>query len=260
MKAEVAPGGRARVHSSRFRPASPLSGSGWVEFYSEDSSLRLYLRARFGEQTIVPTGGGAGWKSVPRPQRRPLTVWEGPPEALSMPLDLIFDGLLDDSEGRSIESDMAVLDRMAGVNQPGDPQPPLLILDAGGALPHDYTRNPSGVWVIQPEPVLGEAIRRGSDGDRVRQQATVTFMLYTADERLNRAKKPTPSRTVRARAGDTYEKIAARELGQYGGRRLGNRLAQFNGARDGAQQLQVGQLVKLPSIEEVKTWATTPRR
>jgi hypothetical protein len=91
---------------------------------------------------------------------------------------------------------------------------------------------------------------------------TVKFMRYTAYDKLSRDKThAAPSdRTVKAKAGDTYNKIAAQQLKAYGGARWGNRLALLNGARDGASKPLAGRKVKLPTVAQIKQWERTPRR
>jgi LysM repeat protein len=96
----------------------------------------------------------------------------------------------------------------------------------------------------------------------VRQLVTVKFMVWNAADALSRT-SPARSKTksvYTAKQGDTYAKIAARQLKNEGGAKWGNRLAQLNGARDGAAAPKVGQSVKLPTPAEVKKWSQTPRR
>jgi LysM repeat protein len=91
---------------------------------------------------------------------------------------------------------------------------------------------------------------------------TVKFMVFTAADELSRTvpQQVNTKSVYVAKQGDTYTKIAARELKSEGGAKWGNRLAQFNGARDGAASPKVGQSVKLPTPAQVKTWSQTPRR
>lgn len=227
----------------------------WFEAYSLYPSQHLSFLARFGEGAVKPSGGGAGWQSVPRPKKQPLTSRRGPQEAFHFEIPLIFDGW----PYNSVEGDCRTLDIMAGVNVDGDPDPPLLLLNAHGALPYDVFHNPNYRWVIPEAPDYGEALRYF--GKRVRQIVTVKFMLWTQDDQLNRAHQiASANQMVTARAGDTYNSLAARYLNKYGGIRWGNRLAQLNGARDGASHTLAGQQIKLPTAQQIADWKRQPRR
>lgn len=232
----------------------------WIEIYSIVPSDSLYVRARIGDGDIGQSGGGAGWQGVQRPQKRPLVSWRGASESLTIKVPIIIDGLTDDNSGRSVEDDVRQLEIMAGIDIPGDPKPPLVVFNANGAIQHDATHNPRSHWVISPEPEFGSALRRRSDGARVRQEATVTFLHFATDDSLSRAKQISRVHYTIAKQGDTYNKIAARALKAYGGVRWGNRLAYLNGARDGASKPKVGQIVKLPTPQQIEEWKRKPRR
>jgi hypothetical protein len=231
-----------------------------LRVYPEQARSNILLSAHFGEGTINTTGGGGGIVSVPRPQKKPVTVWRGPQANYQHEIPLIFDTW--GTTVKPIEQELAWLEQVAGVDMFTSQQPPLLILNAGGALPHDVFHSPQLRWVIPEEPVWGEAIRRRDTGERVRQLVTVKFMVWNAADILSRnPTRQTNTKSVYvAKQGDTYTKIAARELKNEGGAKWGNRLAQLNGARDGAASPGVGQSVKLPTSAEVKRWSQTPRR
>src|SRR5690606_10220798 len=104
------------------------------------------------------------------------------------------------SEGRSVEDECRTLEKMAGLDR-GDPEPPLLIVE--GILPHDYSRASGNRWVIETIE-WGDAIRRMSNGQRVRQELVLTLMEHTGDDVLARIKHQTKRpkyRTVRVRPG-----------------------------------------------------------
>jgi len=231
-----------------------------LQIYTEDPRSDIVLLARFGDGTITTTGGGGGWVAVPRPQKKTITVWRGPQDGYQHEIPLVFDTW--GNTVKPIEQEMGFLEEASGVDMFNNTQPPTLILNAGGALPHDVIHSPQLRWIIPEEPVWGEAIRRRDTGDRVRQLVTVKFMVFTAADELTRSTPPhVSSKTLYiAKKGDTYTKIAARLLKNEGGARWGNRLAQLNGARDGASSPKVGQSVKIPTSEQVKQWKQTPRR
>jgi hypothetical protein len=219
----------------------------------------LSFTARFYQGDVNVTGGGGGFISVPRPQRHPITIWHGSTDSYAMEIPLIFDATNKDTE--DVEHQCRTVEQMAGVLGADFVQPPVLILDANGALENDVINRPSTRWVIPDPPVWGDRWRRNSDGKRVRQCVTIKFMHYVAADVVHRHSQPAPStHSVYAKANDTYSKIAARELKKYGGIRWGNRLAQLNGARDGAEFVLPGKRVKLPTVAQIKQWEGSPRR
>lgn len=211
----------------------------------------MSLRAILSDAPTFTAGVG-GWESVTRPGRRPLTVWRGAPET-TMTLPLIFDGW---ANGRSQERAILTLERLGGLAGRRDGEPPLLIVR--GWPPMAAQRVGSAArWVITGME-WGDAIRRVSDGHRLRQQVTVTLTLHVEDDRLERLRSSSrPSyRFIRARRGDTYEKIAARELGRA---RYGARLARLNGRRSPDVRLRAGARVKLPTGYVLREWAEVER-
>ncbi len=236
-----------------------LTDYGYVAIYPQDPHRGSPLVVRYDQGTIAPTGGGTGWVPKPRPYRRPLTVWLGPQAPYSFPLPLLFDGW---DSGDSQEADIRALEIWAGVNVAHDPEPPTLIIDAGGALPHDFVNAPQNLWVIS-DITTGDALRDPQTGERLRQSITPTFMLYTQDAALARlpGKNIGSGRSVKAKAGDTYNKIASRYLRPYGGAKLGSRLSTFNGQRGGGgKTLGPGQIVKIPPASTLEQWKRGARR
>lgn len=205
----------------------------------------LFVLARVGDGTPTVSGGVGGWEAVPRPLRRPLTVWRGTPDPLTLSLPILLDGF---DEDKPVEKDVRTLEKMGGLDR-GDPEPPELIVE--GAVPHSETHR--GRWVLNGLD-WGDAIRRASDGQRVRQAVTLTLVLKVDDDRLDRIRhaqaRPT-YRYVHARPGDTYEKIAARELKL---KRLGSRLARLNGGRSPDVKLPKNHRVKLPTGGLLTAW------
>jgi hypothetical protein len=228
----------------------------YVELRAPDNPKIGRMKVLLAEGSPTLSGGIGGWEAVPRPGRRPLTVWRGPQEPLRLTLPIIFDRLAEGRNGGQVEDDIRLLEKMAGLDA-GDPEPPKLIVE--GELPHDYSRARGNRWVIE-SITWGEAIRRPGDGKRVRQIAEVVLMLYTADDRLERIDSPSRPgryRYVRARRGDTFARIAARELGS---RRHGTRLARLNGRRSADVELRAGRRVKLPGPELLADWNRDLRR
>jgi hypothetical protein len=209
--------------------------------------------ARLGESAPVYTGGVGGWEAVPRPGRRPLTVWRGVQEPLRLQLSLLLDRFLEGDEGYSVEPDIVALERMGGLDA-GDPEPPLLVVE-GQLGRHDMSGASQNRWVIESLD-WGDAIRRQSDGHRVRQAVTVTLLEHKEDDRLARVRKGTgkpKARYYTAKSGDTFAKIAASKLGSA---KFAARLARLNSERAGSihRKLKAGRKVRLPSASALADW------
>lgn len=213
-------------------------------------SRGLRLVVRLGDGSPRTSGGVGGWESVARPGRRPLVAWRGVQDPLRMHLPILFDGFPD----RSVESEVRTLEKMGGLDR-GDPEPPLLVIE--GALPHDQSRAAQNRWIIEGIE-WGDAYRR-PDGHRVRQAAEVTLIEHTEDDHLERVRPlRTPRfRYVRARQGDTFERLAARVLGT---KRLGARLARLNGKRSPDLRLKAGQRYRVPTGDELRDWKKDLKR
>lgn len=219
-----------------------------VELLTEDFELSVRARLLAPPQPL----GGGGVEAVPRPQRRPLTVYRSP-EAPGLTLELLLDGW---REQRSVEPECRALEKLAGAFLPSDPGPEKLIV-VGDAVPHcsgaEALRHR---WVISEQPDWNDdpAVIRDVAGNRVRQAVALTLLLFTEATELQRVKprQPKPKYKVAiAQKGDTYEKVAARRLGS---KRLGRKLAQLNGDRDPTKKLREGHKVRLPSASLLAGW------
>lgn len=205
---------------------------GWIYIWSD--SPPYSLTCLLGETSPTPTKGVqsyGGWEQVKRARRRSLTEWPGV-EGLSQDVSIMIDNF---AEGKSIEVLITQLERMAGRSRPGAPEqePPLVSFDSMGVVPHDYHREPSTEWVIG-NLEWGDA-DRNTDGNRIRQAVTITFMEYVEDDDLagltsaqrkkiakskasvkkgKGAKGAKEKRYVVKGSTETLETIAARELGK----------------------------------------------
>jgi hypothetical protein len=251
-----------------------MSDLSFFEFYTAAiaGQDRLNVRARFGGEPaggsggttggasgfIETKGGGGYWEEITRPYLQPLTVWRGAKEAYQHKIPLLLDGWSDDNY---IRPAIAEVNEMAGVLN-GDEEPPLLLINGSGTVPHDVTHSPNLRWVIKEPPEWGEPTIT-ERGVWVRQAFTVTFMVHNSDltqrlERNSAAKRP----HARAKAGDTFEAIAARprDKGGLGKAKWGTRLANLNGRQHAHEHLHTGQEVLLPTKQEEAEWERTRRR
>lgn len=232
----------------------------FFEFYTAEiaGQDRLNIRCRFGDGQIETKGGGGVWEEVVRPYLQPLTVWRGPKEAYSHKIPLLLDGWTDEND---IRPAIAEINEMAGVLN-GDEEPPLLIINGHGTVPHDITHSPHLRWVIKEPPEWGETVLT-ERGVWVRQAFTVTFIRHVSDltQRLERGKAPKRAH-AHARAGDTFESIAARprNKGGLGHSHWGTRLANLNGRQNAREHLHTGQEILLPNKQEEHAWERSRRR
>jgi hypothetical protein len=246
--------------------APPL---GWVQIKSIDPPVTLLARLS-GDRPNVDAGYG-GWSEVARPRRRPLAVWVGSP-ALRVSLPIIFDRLADNV---SIERQISQLEKIATATGTDGTPPRIHFVAQGSAVPHQ-----SSTWVID-SLAWGDAIMN-SDGNRVRQQVTLSLLEWMKDVRVQvnspanlqrlKVKLATPlkgagskrvvakhgststvsgtSARVTARAvtsddfgqGEDLLSIAARELGDAS---RWPEIASLNGIRD-PRSIVPGQILRLP--------------
>ena len=221
---------------------------GYVTLTSQAPSLTV--TCLLGADGARVTGGYGGWVDVPRPRRLALTQWDGR-SSFEMAVQLVLDAHADDG---SVEAQCTALERMA-LPPRSLAEPPVLRIR--GPVPHsDLTWVVSGIdW--------GAAMRR-TDGDRTRQEVTISLKRYVAEDRLqlrpaaerarekglgggggsNKAAPAPGKRTHVVRAGETLSEIAARK-DVYGNASLWKKIADANGIRD-PRNLRVGQTLRIP--------------
>lgn len=249
----------------------PKYGQIWI--YTEENPPKLLVYGYIGDGQINITGGGGGWESVAIPQDSPVSVWRGSQNVYEIEIPIMFDTydkivgntVIDGKvvyQNYDVESQCRTLEQMYGALTNPVTEPPLLIINAAGAIPNDVYNFPPLRWVISEEPQWGEQLRN-DQGRRTRQAVTVKFMKYSPYDAIGKgasAKGAQPAHTTIAKANETYNKIAARALKNSGGVRWGNRLAQLNGAKDGAALARAGVFVKLPTAAQLNAWKHSSRR
>lgn len=177
-------------------------------------SDEIFVRVGLGDGSPGQTQGFGGWEEKERERRKSLTTWKGR-QPWRIPVAVLFDTLDDPGNGYLLERDIRNLEKLAGGGISGEP--PIIRFDSGGLIPHDYTDAQQVRWVIDGIE-FGDAIRN-HNGNRIRQEITITFLEYVADETLkelaakHRAPvgqkkcKPRHKRYV-TKQGDTLIKIA----------------------------------------------------
>lgn len=206
------------------RPKSAPPSLGWITFNSWGKGGNYSCTALLGDTVPQVTDGYGGWTTEQRARRQAFTFWTGP-NPLTLDIPIMFDGW---SQNHSQEYQIHQLELMAGID---GTEPPLVIINAAGAVPHDFTRYSKHDWVIS-QIQWGDADRR-ANGDRLRQAATVTVMKYISDDTLADISPATTRRGKKGRGGqrgkavrgakkheyvvkdrETLETIAAKRLGK----------------------------------------------
>ena len=241
---------------------------GWVRITAADPPLEVV--ARLAEEPAIFTAGFGGWNAVERPRRPPITTFTAPP-GREMQLAILLDEW---SSGRSIEAE---LDQVRKMGRPtsSDGEPPQLTIAAlGNAVPGQAL-----TWVVS-DLAWGDALAN-ENGDRVRQQVTLTLLEYVEDvylaersaanrrrkkRQLAKKRRGAKAKRVRAKRGRRRPGATARtvslaeadaapapdgeDLLSLAARELGDadrwvEIAELNGLRD-PRAIVVGQELRLP--------------
>ena len=192
-------------------PPKALKSAGWLTggptVRIQAWAFALEVSALLGPDGGKLTAGLGTWQEVSIPRGDPYTQWQG--RALfGMDLDLIFDGW---ATGRSVESDMAKLERLA-TRVPGTVSPTQVRI--WGAIP-----KPGLAWVIASVE-YGDVIRDTATGQRLRQEVTLKLMEYREETQVAQLPRATatkkPPQKYKVKKGDTLKTIAAKYLGSSG--------------------------------------------
>lgn len=220
-------------------------------------SLRLTEELGPKKPQVVSAYGG--WQVTQRPRKIGLTDWVGR-DPLKVAFNIMFEGS-GRLPGVQTERRCRILEAMAGLDS-DDPEPPLLIVDGGGGIPHDYTRASHVTWVIETLDWSEDEEIRNHAGNRTRALANVTIMQYSEEERLagfsaahdvrkkkratrkksTKSKRGSDDKSHTVKQGETLSTIAANRLGNY---RRWKEIADLNNIRD-PNFIKVGQKLKLP--------------
>lgn len=172
-----------------------------------------------GDGAPEVTDGYGGWEAVPRARNVALVQWNGR-NPLTMKIPIMFDDFAG-GNGTKIEADIRQLEKMAGL-EVGMKQPPLVLFNSMGVVPHDIYDAGRNDFVISSIE-WGDS-DRNEHGNRVRQAASVIVMEYSFDDVIGgaalmpsqKSKKAAKNLTKRrhyiTRPGDTLILIAHKEL------------------------------------------------
>lgn len=219
---------------------------GEVVLYTEEDGT--YVRARLDEGYPELEGGYGGWEDEPRPGQVSATVFRGT-QAPQLTLRLILGGYPIQPAWSDCDRDIRTLDALGRqpVDGPRGERPPLLRLR--GKVPHRRRE-----WFVE-DIEWGEIDVAG--GKRVRAFVTVTLRMFVPvtllrlnDPRVRKSARRTRWYTLKR--GDTFEKIATRELRARGDREIGAAIKSIRSLnprlRDGKKGIRAaGPKIKLPA-------------
>lgn len=201
----------------------------------------LHLHCFLGPDPPKVVGGRyGGWQIIDRPRKVGITEWQGS-QPLLIEISFMIDAFAfgeDSGVGLNTEKVIRVMERMAGLDSPGDKQPPLLYWTAHG--PHDHADNDQTKWFI--ETLEWDDALANSVGNRTRQPGKIQLRQYVSDDLLKTgvAKNKTKlsahrqsvsdvPKTHKVRKGETLQSIAAKYLGSS---KKWKELAKLNHIRD----------------------------
>lgn len=229
----------------------------WMRAYKHGRGPGPYLELRclLGQGSPRVIDGYAKWVTVERKRKRAVTEWTGT-NPLKIEIPLVIDYHTDPFElgGMRCEADIRTLERMAGLDYPGEVYPPEILWDANA--PHDASEAGHLRWLVT-DIQWGDAMWHPA-GNRIRQSATIQLTQKVDDEfitvsgaQLQRKKKKKKSagkpavKTYKVKAGDkSLRHIAARELGNAN---LWTIIADLQNPkiRD-PNNIKVGQILRMP--------------
>lgn len=223
------------------------------------------VSALLDDTTPTVTDGYGGWQEVQRARRTAYVDWPGK-NALKMQIGIVFDGFAADKD---VSGQVKTLESMA-LPIDGTLAPPHVTL--AGFVPHtDLT------WVI--DTITWGDTNRNEKGILVRQKLTIMFWQYVPEDIIvkslasktrasskakSTASKGTPTRSYSrttygyspsttstavattlyvAKAGDTLNSIAAKQLGDY---KRWTEIADLNNLTNPFTPFKGGEKLKVP--------------
>lgn len=232
-------------------------GAIWLRAYKPGRGAEPYLQLRclLGAGSPHVIDGYAKWVTVDRKRKRAVTEWTGT-NPLKIEIPIVIDYHTDPFElgGMRCEADIRSLEKMAGLDEPGDVYPPHVLWDANAM--HDNKEASHLRWYIT-DIQWGEAMWHPA-GNRIRQAAVIQITQKVDDEfitasgaKKQRAKKKKKSsaapatKTYKVKAGDkSLRHIASRELGNAN---LWTEIADLQNPKiKDPLAIRVGQVLRMP--------------
>lgn len=227
-----------------------LEHRGDTFFTIEDVDGQFKFQADFADGPAVVTEGYGGWKITSRPRDVGITEWAGRnPMAIDIPFMLNY-WMLDvsDTPGVQCENMIKNLERLCGIGYHA--QPPVCIVDGGGAIPHDYSNSSTLRWVI--ENVVWDRsmeLRSSESSRRMRAGGTITIRQFVQASAIfktvtARSRASVPKQFVVSARYNTLSKIAALVYDDASKWAI---IGDANGIRD-RRKLKIGKSIKIPTL------------
>lgn len=220
-------------------PGRPIIRYGWAALATRNGELALQTMM-YDRPKVDPAVGG--WDTIERKRRRSITEYKGGP-GMSMTLALIFEGF---KTKESVEGDIRTLEAL-GRPAAGEAEPPEIVVNGNGAIPHDVWNDPEVTWVIQS--IEEQDGTEWHYAERIRALFVVNLIEYSPDDLKIRGphhhKKRKRLKTYVLKKGDTLMKIAARK-DVYGDAHKWKRIAKANHIRDPHHPGKPGKRIKIP--------------
>jgi hypothetical protein len=208
------------------------------------------FQATFGDGSATVTEGYGGWTVTARPRDVGITEWRGRnPMAIEIPF--IIDFYLETESGHAgqdCENQISNLEKLCGLG--GHAQPPVCVVDGGGAIPHDYTIAAGHRWVV--ESVNWDRaleLRSAVSSRRTRAGGMIVIRQFIEAKSIFRRLGPNsraaiPKSFMVTKQYDTLGKIATL---MYDDASKWKIIADYNGKRDW-RTLKIGETIKIPPI------------
>jgi hypothetical protein len=227
-----------------------LEHRGETFFTIVDVDEQFRFQADFADGPAIVTEGYGGWKITSRPRDVGLTEWAGRnPMAIEIPFMLDFwMSEVSDDPGVQCENMIKNLERLCGIG--GHAQPPVCIVDGGGAIPHDYSVSPTLRWVIENVSWdRGMELRSGTSSRRMRAGGNITIRQFVQASAIfrtinARSRAAVPKQFVVSKRYNTLSKIAALVYDDANKWKI---IGDANGIRD-RRKLKIGKSIKIPPL------------
>jgi hypothetical protein len=231
------------------------------EFTLQSYDPPLVFTGELGDQAPVPTDDSYGGLQITTiPKRLGLTEYAG-----QNPMGLTIDFYVDrynDGNTDYVRHQRKVLELLAGRKAAEDYEPPVVVVNGLGRIPHDVTENPHVRYQIESLTWDRDLIIIAADGGPLRIGGTISLREFNVDETLGdyhgpaqkhrrRHKKRKSGKgkgghakpsTYVVKQGDTLTGIAARVLGDS---KRWREIADLNKIRN-PRDLRVGRRLRMP--------------
>lgn len=198
-----------------------------------------------GAEVAKPTGGGAEWDEVKRPEELSLTDYTGD-GLVHLDVPVLLDGWRAGVDQNPLLAQILTLTRGGA-----DGRAPDFI--ATGPIPY------SGLRCVMEAPDWGDTMRF-DDGRLARQELTLHLIEFVDPDAIAITAKKSASgggaapKTYTTKKGDTLLRISAKVFGTPA---AAKQIGDLNDIRDIRKELPAGRVLRLPKLDSIKAPALT---